>query len=90
MDSKALDTENDYECALKEIERLWNAEPGTPEGRLLDDLIDRVMIYENEHHPIPQPKGTFRPSRHRLNQIAEHGAELLSGASENELDTFTE
>lgn len=66
MGSKALNTEADYERALKEIERLWNAEPGSPDGSELDELINRVEAYEAEHHPIAQPKGAFRPSRHRL------------------------
>lgn len=56
MKVEALGSEADYQRALKEIERLWNAQPGTPEGALLDSLIDRVEAYEEEHYPIGSPK----------------------------------
>ena len=33
MDIKPIRNEADYEAALKEVERLWGAEPGTPRWR---------------------------------------------------------
>jgi len=59
MSSKAVKDEDEYEGALKEIERLWNTKPGTPDGVLLDDLIDLVESYEDKHHPIARPKEKF-------------------------------
>ncbi|MFN8439549.1 MAG: transcriptional regulator [Caldilineaceae bacterium] len=48
-------TEDDHEAALREIERLWNAEPGTPDGERLDVLFTLVEAYEQEHFPILPP-----------------------------------
>ena len=55
MDIKPIKTENEYEAALKEIERLFNAEPGTPDGDRLDVFVTLVEAYEEEHYPIPLP-----------------------------------
>ncbi len=48
-------SEHDYEAALAEIERLWGAKAGTPEGDRLDILATLVDAYENEHFPIDPP-----------------------------------
>jgi HTH-type transcriptional regulator/antitoxin HigA len=53
MEIRSIKTEADYEAALKEIEDLFDAEPGTPEGDQLDILITLVEAYENEHYDIP-------------------------------------
>jgi len=45
----------DYEAAMAEIERLWGARSGTPEGDRLDILATLVDAYENEHYPIDPP-----------------------------------
>ena len=41
--------------ALKEIENLWGAKLGTPEGDRLDVLATLVDVYESEHDPIDSP-----------------------------------
>jgi HTH-type transcriptional regulator/antitoxin HigA len=56
MDIKPIRTADDYEAALKEVERLFNAEPGTPDSDRLDILVTLVEAYEAEHFPIPEPK----------------------------------
>src|SRR5216117_2261525 len=43
------------EVALAEIERLWGAPAGTPEGDRLDILATLVDAYENEHYPMDPP-----------------------------------
>lgn len=48
-------TEDDHEAALREIERLWNAEAGTPDGERLDVLFTLVEAYEQKHFPILPP-----------------------------------
>lgn len=48
-------TDEDHEAALRELEQLWNAEPGTPEGDRLDILFTLVEAYEKKHYPIPPP-----------------------------------
>ncbi len=55
MEIKPIRTEADYEAALEEIERLWGAAYGSPEGDKLDILVTLVEAYEEKHHPIPPP-----------------------------------
>ena len=55
MDIQPIRTEKDYDRALAEVERLWGAKQGTPDGDKLDILIVLVEDYENKHHPIDSP-----------------------------------
>ena len=55
MDIKPIRTEEDYQTALKEIEKLWGAEPGTPEGDRCEVLFTLVEAYEDEHYEILPP-----------------------------------
>lgn len=55
MDIKPIKTEKNYDAALKEIENLFDAEPGTPEGDRLEVLSTLVEAYEDEHYDIPDP-----------------------------------
>ncbi len=55
MNIKPIRTEADYEAALAEIERLWGAAYGSPQGDKLDVLVTLVEAYEDKHHPIPPP-----------------------------------
>lgn len=41
--------------AIAEVEKLWGAAPGTPEGDRLDVLLALVDAYESEHHPVGRP-----------------------------------
>ena len=54
-DLKPIRSEADYDAALAEIERLWGARVGTPEGDRLDILATLVDAYENEHYPMDPP-----------------------------------
>jgi HTH-type transcriptional regulator/antitoxin HigA len=55
MDIRPIRTEVDYHAALKEVERLWDAEPGTAEGDQVEVLSTLIEVYEEKHHPIPTP-----------------------------------
>jgi len=57
MNIKPIKTEDDYEAALKEVERLMDIDPeiGTPECDLLEVLAVLVEAYEKEHYPIEPP-----------------------------------
>jgi HTH-type transcriptional regulator/antitoxin HigA len=55
MDIKPIKTKADYESALEEIERLFDAEPDTPEGDRLEVLVTLVQAYEAQHYSIPLP-----------------------------------
>ena len=52
---RPVHSEADYEAALAEIERLWGAKSGTPEGDRLDVLATLVDAYESERDPIDPP-----------------------------------
>ena len=55
MEIRPIKTEVDYQSALKEIERLFGAEPDTLEGDRLEVLATLVEAYEDEHYAIPAP-----------------------------------
>ncbi len=55
MNIKPIKTTADYEAVLKEIERLFEAEPGTPQGDRLEVLTTLVEAYEDKHFAIPAP-----------------------------------
>ena len=52
---KPIRTNADYKVALAEIERLWGAPAGTPEGDRLDILATLLDAYEDEHYPMDPP-----------------------------------
>jgi HTH-type transcriptional regulator / antitoxin HigA len=55
IEIKPIKTEIDYEVALKEIEQLFDSEPGTLNGDRLEILTTLVEAYENRHYAIPLP-----------------------------------
>lgn len=55
MELRPIKTESDYYNALKEIERLFNAEPNSPELDRLEILTTLVEAYEQKHYPIEAP-----------------------------------
>src|SRR5919204_4853897 len=55
MDIHPIRTEAEYEAALAEIERLFDAAPHTPEGDRLEVLATLVEAYEEQHYSIPAP-----------------------------------
>lgn len=54
-DLNPIRTEADYEEALAEVERLWGAKSGTPEGDRLDVLATLIDVYEAKHCPMDPP-----------------------------------
>lgn len=52
---RPIRTETDYEAALAEVEQLWGARLGTPEGDRLDVLATLIDAYEAEHYPMDPP-----------------------------------
>jgi HTH-type transcriptional regulator/antitoxin HigA len=55
MDIKPIRNERDYRAALAGIDRLMDAEDGTPEADRLEVLATLVEAYEDEHCPIDPP-----------------------------------
>jgi HTH-type transcriptional regulator / antitoxin HigA len=52
---KPIKTEADYDQALAEIDKIFDAKPDTPEGDLLEVLTTLVEVYEAQHYPILPP-----------------------------------
>ena len=52
MEIKPIKTRSDHRTALKEIETLMTARPGTPEGERLDVLVTLVEAWEKKRFPI--------------------------------------
>jgi len=52
---KPIHTSKDYEAALSEVERLWGAKLGTPDGDRLDILATLIDSYEQIHYPMDPP-----------------------------------
>lgn len=56
MEIRPIKNDADYQAALKEIERLFDAAPATPEGDCLEVWTTLVEAYEDEHYHIPAPE----------------------------------
>ena len=67
MDIKPIRTKKDHELALAEIDRLWNAKPGTADHDRLEVLETLVVAWEDKHEPIPPPN-PIEAIRFRLEQ----------------------
>lgn len=55
MEIKPVKTEADYQTALAEIERLFDAAPDTPKGDRLEVLTTLVEAYEDKRFELPLP-----------------------------------
>jgi HTH-type transcriptional regulator / antitoxin HigA len=52
MELRPIKTERDHRWALAEIERLWQAAPGTAEHDRLEALGFLVSAYEEQRWPV--------------------------------------
>ena len=55
MTIRPIKTKADHRAALKEVERLWKADPGTVDGDRVDVLVTLIEAYEAKHFPIAAP-----------------------------------
>ncbi len=58
MDIKLIKTEEEYRQALKRIDKIFHAQPGTPSGDELELLLFLIEKYEDENtgaFPDPDP-----------------------------------
>jgi HTH-type transcriptional regulator / antitoxin HigA len=67
MQIKPIRSDNDLAAALVEIERLWGAKRGSPDGDKLDVLVTLVEAYERERFPVDRPD-PIEAIRFRLEQ----------------------
>lgn len=66
MEIRPIHTESDHEAALKEIDKLMESMPGTPEGDRLDILVTLVEAYEAKNFPIPEPDDAMEVQEYYL------------------------
>ena len=76
MRLKPIKTDADHGAALREIERLWGAKEGTPDGDRLDILTTLVEAYEETHFPIDMPD-PIEAIKFRLEQQGEDQKALV-------------
>ena len=83
LDLHPIRTPEDHREALRHIGELWGAEPGTPDGDLLDILIDLVEHYEDRHCAIPdvEPVEVLRFSMEANGRTQSDLADLLGSTS---------
>jgi HTH-type transcriptional regulator/antitoxin HigA len=65
---KPIRSEIDHEAAIAEVERLWGAKSGTPEGDRLDLLATLIDAYESRVYPI-DPSDPIDAIQFRMEQL---------------------
>ncbi len=80
---RPIKTERDYQKALKEIEKLWDAKPNTPKGDRLDVLVTLVEAYEQKRYAIapPDPVEAIKFRMEQLGLKPTDLAKILGGRS---------
>jgi HTH-type transcriptional regulator/antitoxin HigA len=68
MTIKPIKTERDYQNALKQIEKLWDAKPNTAKGDRLEVLVTLVEAYEQKHYKI-EPPDAIEAIKFRMEQL---------------------
>ena len=79
MEYKVIKTEAEYSQALKRLEFIFDAEPGTTEGDELDLLSLLIDNYEKIHYPIdlPDPIEAIKFRMEQLNYKAKDLADVI-------------
>ncbi len=53
MEFAPIGADADHATALAQIDRLWGADPASPEGGRLEVLLTLADAYEEAHHAMP-------------------------------------
>ena len=77
MDIRLIRNDADYEEALAEIRRLWDARPGSPAEARLELLAMLVHGYERSREPLP-PLDPVEAIKFRMEQQGLSRKDLLS------------
>jgi HTH-type transcriptional regulator / antitoxin HigA len=83
MQIRRIRTDKDHRAALAEIEKLWGASSGTPEGDKLDILVTLVETYEERRWP-PRSRRRFDPV-----DVLRYAIEELGHSQALSLQTFS-
>lgn len=83
MNIGPISNDEDHARALRRIEALWGAAPGTPEGDQLDVLATLVEHYEERRFPVRQsdPIETIRVHMEMTGRSQRDLSMLLGSAS---------
>lgn len=73
---KPIHTEQDYRRALKRLERIFDATPGTPEGDELEILTILIEKYENRTDAIEFPD-PIEAIKFRMEQLGYNQSDLV-------------
>jgi HTH-type transcriptional regulator / antitoxin HigA len=68
MSIKPIKTKKDYEKAMKRLEVIFDAKPGTPQGDELEVIGILIERYEDEHFPVGFPD-PIEAIRFRMDQM---------------------
>lgn len=79
MKIKVLKIEEDYQQAIKRLERIFHAEPDTKEGDEAELLTILIEKYEDEHYPIeaPDPIEAIKFCMEQMNMTNKDLAEII-------------
>jgi antitoxin component HigA of HigAB toxin-antitoxin module len=86
MEIRPIRSDEDHRAALAEIEKLWGAPDGTPEGDILDILVTLVETYEKRRWPLKSrrrfdPVDVLRYAIDELGHTQTELAEILGSRS---------
>jgi len=75
MTFKIIKTKKDYQTAIRRMERIFDAKPGTAEGDELEVLSLLILKYEDEHWSIDLPD-PIAAIKFRMDQLGYNQADL--------------
>ena len=76
MDIRPIRNDDDHVAALREIERLWGADVGTPAGDKLDMLATLVEKYEDTRWPVDDASDPIDVLNYAIEELGHTQAEL--------------
>jgi HTH-type transcriptional regulator / antitoxin HigA len=76
MDIRLIRNDDDHAAAVREIERLWGAEPGTADSDKLDVLAMLVEKYEEERWPDGDTSDPIDLLNYAIDELGHTQAEL--------------
>ena len=77
IDIKPIRSDADHAAALAEVERLWGAESGTPNGDRLEVLATLIQAYEERYFPMNTPDPIEAIKFRMEQQVSPNGKEGL-------------
>lgn len=75
MTIKPINTEHDYDRAMQRLEKIFDAQRGTPQGDELEVLGILIEKYEDKHFPIGFPD-PIEAIKFRMEQLGYNQSDL--------------